>query len=362
LEITKSNRDFLDCLRGASILRVVLGHLGLFWIYRPYSEFFHALLPLLFFVSGAVSFGSFLRSSSVANYLLRRLIGILTPYYVLIALVYGLYLGWNGQFPPSASGESLWRVLFITPMKADTPFPLGQVWYLHALVIITFLALPFFHWARSSIGCLLLPILASLALTALQFVVDSDHRFVWFGHNFYQAFANASFFFFGALYIQTLERWQWQRLLPALCLALLVAMILLVRLSKTPVGLAHHSYAPDLYYVGCAYIALTLLLALRLWLIRALDGVQWLKRFLLYTSKHAYSIFLIHSFFIFAAEEWLGLMNVAQAPLLALAKIALVLSASFAAAPLLTHLCKPVSKWLTARFAPSGKAQAVGGQ
>ncbi len=94
MHIGREQRDFIDCLRGLSILRVVLGHLGLFWLLRPYSEFLHALLPLLFFVSGAVSFGSFLRSDNSGRFLLRRLVLIISPYYALLAVALPLGLFW----------------------------------------------------------------------------------------------------------------------------------------------------------------------------------------------------------------------------------------------------------------------------
>lgn len=86
IDIIGDDRDYLDLVRGISITRVVLVHLGLSWFFSPYSDFIHAFMPLLFFVSGAVSYNSYLRSNSLSVYLFKRLSSIYIPYILVISI------------------------------------------------------------------------------------------------------------------------------------------------------------------------------------------------------------------------------------------------------------------------------------
>lgn len=346
MHIGHDERDFIDCLRGLSILRVVLGHLGLFWILRPYSEFLHALLPLLFLVSGAVSFGSFLRSDNSGRFLLRRLVVIVSPYYVLVALALAAGLLWQQALNYAPSGDALLRLLALNPKKGDLFFPIGQVWFLHALLLITLVSIPLFMLARRAAGVLWLPVMLSLLLGTAQLFTNLSPSLTLLGHNTYQAWSNMGFFFFGAWYMQYHEQRWLAQVLPWLAAGSALIAVLAVRLSGGEVGLSHHSYAPDLYYLACSFCALTLILALKPLLIRLFLALPRLKQFLLFTSVHAYSIFLLHSFFIFASEYWLGLANVSGRPFYALAKIALVLAACYLCCPLLTHLGQRLSNAL----------------
>lgn len=147
--ISPTDALFLDRARGLSILRVVLVHLGLSWFFPPYSQFVHMFLPLLFFVSGAVSFYSFKRAPGVGNYSLRRLLSIVMPYYVIIAGAF-LYVWLTELRLPQFHGSELLDWLFINPDVADMPFPMGQVWFIHAMAIMIILALPVFLASRNS--------------------------------------------------------------------------------------------------------------------------------------------------------------------------------------------------------------------
>ena len=346
MHIGREQRDFIDCLRGLSILRVVLGHLGLFWLLRPYSEFLHALLPLLFFVSGAVSFGSFLRSDNSGRFLLRRLVLIISPYYALLAVALPLGLFWQQALAYTPSMDGVVRLLLLNPKQGDLFFPIGQVWFLHALLLITVVALPLFGLARRAPHWLWLPVIISLLLSTVQLFTNLSPSLTVLGHNSYQAWSNMGFFFFGAWYIQHHEQRWLSSLMPWLAVGAVIMAIGGLQLSGGAVGLSHHSYAPNLYYLGCSFTVLALILALQAPLIRLFFALPRLKQFLLFTSVHAYSIFLLHSFFIFASEYWLGLANVSSRPLHALAKVLLVLVACYLCCPLLTRF----SQWLGNRL------------
>ena len=53
ISFSREDSQFLAYLRSLSILVIVFGHIGLFWVYKPYSEFLHVFIPIFFFISGA---------------------------------------------------------------------------------------------------------------------------------------------------------------------------------------------------------------------------------------------------------------------------------------------------------------------
>ncbi|MBQ1783468.1 MAG: acyltransferase [Gammaproteobacteria bacterium] len=349
MKISEETRDYLNSLRGVSILRVVLGHLGLFWLFPPYSEFFHALLPLLFFVSGAVSYGSYLRSTSNGSYLYRRMISIATPYYAIIAIavIGGLALNQQASLPMP---DSLLRLILIIPKNGDLFFPIGQVWFIHAMIVIVVLSLPFFILSKASRKWLLPPIVISLLLGAAEFSSSIYRELFLAGHNMYQPIANAGFFFLGALYITYTNHPKMLR--TALTAALFCALgaAALPYSFQIEIGLASHSYAPDIYYLLCSFFAVATIIAMRNIILSVLYRLTYIRLFLDYTSTHAYSIFMTHSFFIFACEKWLGLLSVKESPITAATKIALVVGASWMTAPIATALTKNLSSLLLPKF------------
>ena len=86
-DISPQNQHYINVMRGISIIRVVLAHLGLSWFFSPYSQYIGILFPVLFFVSGAVSFYSFSRASGIIEYLIKRLVLVLTPFYLFSAVI-----------------------------------------------------------------------------------------------------------------------------------------------------------------------------------------------------------------------------------------------------------------------------------
>lgn len=67
--LSHTDSTFLLYLRSLSIFIIVFGHVGGFWVFKPYSEFLQVFVPMFFFISGAVSFYSFNRSSNLTDYL-----------------------------------------------------------------------------------------------------------------------------------------------------------------------------------------------------------------------------------------------------------------------------------------------------
>lgn len=360
MKISEETRDYLNSLRGVSILRVVLGHLGLFWLFPPYSEFFHALLPLLFFVSGAVSYGSYLRTTSNGSYLYRRLVGIAAPYYAIIFA--GLLIGFLGNISASQpTFDSILRILSITPKSGDVFFPIGQVWFIHALVLIVVFGLPFFMLSRNNLLWLFPPIIVSLIVAIIEFFSSIYGSFFVAGHNLYQPVVNAGFFFLGALYITQVNHPKLKPIVIGAAVLTGLGATAVPLVFQTDVGLSSHAYAPDIYYLLCSLFAIALVVIMRKIIISVIYNLSYVKSALDFVSTHAYSIFMTHSFFIYASEEWLGLMSVKGSLVAIVAKVSIVLAASFATAPVATAMTKKLSSFLLANLSlakPTGARPA----
>ncbi|RBP25682.1 surface polysaccharide O-acyltransferase-like enzyme [Marinobacter pelagius] len=342
-DLSKSERVFIDRIRGLSIIRVVLVHLGLSWIYTPYSQFVHNLLPLLFFVSGAVSFYSLSRSNGFGLYLIKRLLSIVGPFYVIALSAMVVFWIYNYQFPTFNIKEIV-RWLTIIPESSDTPFPMGQIWFVHAMVIIVLITVPFLVMARSSSLPLLFLIVLSIVLSVFHQAIGVSNNFSILGHNFYQGLVNVGFFVFGALYYKRLEFFDFKCLFGLLIVSITVALTNVFWLN-VDVNMANHTYAPDTYYLSGSYSAIIFVLLLKRLINKILDNWSLADSVVLFFSKHAYSVFIVHSFSIYFLETKFGLVNVIDNPALAAVKVASVFIISAAISVPVTW----VTNWVTGK-------------
>lgn len=344
LTIPPEERAFIDRLRGLSIIRVVLVHLGLSWFYPPYSQFFHNLLPVLFFVSGAVSYYSCLRSNSGRRYLFRRSLSMVGPFYVIAFFSLIVYWALTTTVPGFDIGAIL-RWITIIPNSEDTPFPMGQIWFIHAMVIIVFLSFPIFLMSKYSVFPLVLCILASAALSVSQQVFDINDYFYIMGHNLYQGMVNLGFFAFGALYYRKMEKLQAGRIFSLLIFSLSIVLFNIFVLD-VDVNMANHSYSPDSYYLAASYCAIFLVILAKRLINYLCNSLHWLDAFILFYSKHAYSVFIVHSFSVFWLEQQFQLTDVKTDPLLGVIKLVLVFLISSMLAIPSTWLSKKLTNWL----------------
>lgn len=137
--LLKYDSEFLLVLRSLSILVIVFGHVGGFWVYRPYSEFLHVFVAIFFFISGAVSYNGFLKSKSIATYIKKRAVGLLVPYYGICIISLVLYVSIYLSLP-AFSWRNFLKWITIIPNNSIMTFPVGQVWFLHALMIISLIS------------------------------------------------------------------------------------------------------------------------------------------------------------------------------------------------------------------------------
>lgn len=347
--ILSDDRLFLDRLRGMSILRVVLAHLGLSWFYPPYSHYVSIFLPILFFVSGAISLPIFLRAQSTFQYTVKRISSVLAPYYIIavaIILLGFIFIPGNITF----SIEEAWRWLFIMPKSTDAHFPIGQVWFLRSLAVIVLLSIPVYLMSLRRPDLLLIPVAVSILLSTCQLYQEIHQYFYLFGFNLYQPLANAGFFFFGSWYYWRGGIPGWSLVTGALVLALTSALVLLT--SEFTYHLKEHLFSPTFYYVGLSFSAIFIVLALKKPIQLVLDKMAIIDRFVHVLSDNAYAVFILHSLMVALVERYLGLVDVARDWRLAALKIFIVIVSTIIIAIPVTILTKKVSRSVAAAVKP----------
>lgn len=336
--LSAQDSEYVNYLKGASILRVVLVHLGLSWIYLPYSSYIGIFLPVLFFCSGFICISLFLRRKTTKAYLIKALIGCVTPFY----LIYILSLALKSTFAEiDLSVEHLFRVILLSPSSDQMPYPLGQIWYLRVLLFCLILSPLIFTISANKHYLVLIPAITGLVLSSFQFFIPFGKELNLFGHSFFQELVYSSYFFVGAYCF--LSNWRAKLREIAYLLGLCsMALITIVLLTDTSKNLSDHAYYPDIYYYlfGLAGILVCLLIADIIQpLIQRLSAIEILLN---YFAKHSYGIFLIHSLLIVVTEELFGWRGIGENWKIAIYKIITVLVGSAVLAYPITAASKAI--------------------
>lgn len=318
-EISPEDRYFLDIIRGLSITRVVLVHLGLSWFFTPYSEYIHTLLPLLFFVSGAVSYGSFKRSSSALGFIKKRLISIYAPYALLIIILFlsrWIYLG----YIPDVNYSAVYNYLTMNVAQIKYPiFPLGQVWFLHSLAIIIIVSTFLFIVYKRFKSIYLCVIALSIFLAFIQFKFNIHDEMFFLGHNFYHPFVYIGFFIFGSWYYSRKNIFSKTKLTLLCIISFLTFVVCLKSLSDINMGL--HSSKPDIYYISLSYFFVFLTLLFDDFIVKVTNSKAYIKIFIIFMGRHSYSVFLLHSLVLWFVHNIIGVGSVSGLPHMAVVKI-----------------------------------------
>ena len=270
--LLQKDRDFLSYLKGLSIFVIVFGHVGGFWVFRPYSEFLHVFIPIFFFISGAVSFLSFNRTSGVKEYYLKRFSRLLIPYCLLCILCLVVFLIINRRFPLFDIVNIL-KWIQIRPTSDMTPFSIGQVWFLHTLFFVTLLSPIYF-----------------------------------FGNNLYKPIVHSSFYIFGIICFGTKRIRNLKFLIPFFIFCL-VSSVCLVYLFNLNIDYGFHIFAPDIYYVLGSFAAIVAMLIFYEYFVKLIQYNVVIDKIFTFFHKNTFSIFLLHTFSIYLAEEIVGLAN-----------------------------------------------------
>lgn len=328
--------EFLAVLRAVSIVVIVFGHVGGFWIYPPWSELLQVFVPIFFFISGAVSYSSYLKSTSTVSYVTRRIVGILIPYYGVCFLALLVYVASHTEFPPF-SLSNLIKWMAIIPSNAIMPFPLGQVWFLHTLLVL-FLVSPvlFFLHQKHSVAFALL-LCCSVIASATQLIQNIGPLFIVAGNDLFKPLVHGIFFCVGFLVLDS-PKWRSRYISSAIIGAMFLLCIVLVKTLGLNSDYAQHTIFPDLYYVSGSLGAIWLFLLLQSPTMRLYSALPRVTHvctgFLFY---HTFSIYLLHTFSIYFVEGVFGLVNPPEKTLSSgIIKFTLVLASTLMLAPMLT--------------------------
>lgn len=304
--LSHEDSRFLAYLRGVAILAIVVVHLG-GWVLPPYTEFLVVFVPVFFFLSGAVSYYSFQRAQSTLNYLAKRLVGMFLPYYLLCVFWLVVYVAVNSALP-AFSGHDLLCWLTIRPANSAMLFSLGQVWFLHTLVVILVASPVFFELFRRAPRILAAIMILPIALATTQMFCDIDNYFYLAGNNFYKPIVHSFFFVLGCVFFAS-PGIRKKSLLTGLALVALLASCCLVELFRVDINCSEHTFAPDLYYVAVSLCAIAVLLISQPLLLGVCDKIHLADITLKFLHRYTFPIFLLHSFAVYVSEELFGLVH-----------------------------------------------------
>jgi peptidoglycan/LPS O-acetylase OafA/YrhL len=309
-ELLLNDSKFLASFRAISIFVIVFGHVGGFWVFRPYSEFLHVFVPIFFFLSGAVSFFSYNRTHRITEYYEKRFLGLLVPYYLLCILSLFVFVVINKQLPTPDMSYFL-KCIQIRPSNAIMPFSFGQVWFLHTLFFITLMSPLYFFLQR--INKYILPLIMTIIvmLSGVQLILDIDNYFIIAGNNLYRPLIHSSFYIFGIICFSS-DRVNRLNFLAPFFVFCVVVSVFLVYFLNLNIDYAFHIYAPDLYYVLGSLSAIIAALIVKNNFVKLIQHSRLLEKILWFFHKHTFSIFLLHTFSIFISEELFGLVDPPQ--------------------------------------------------
>jgi peptidoglycan/LPS O-acetylase OafA/YrhL len=305
--ISPADSKFLAYLRALSIFVIVFGHVGGFWVFKPYSEFLHVFVPVFFFISGAVSYYSFNRAPSTLAYYKKRLVGLLVPYYLLCLLSLAVYIATRHHFP-SVDINSLWRWLQIRPSNAIMVFPVGQVWFLHTLFFITAVSPLIFKLYNQHKGAVYILVLLLLLFSTTNSFLNVNKALHIFDNNLYKPVIHSIFYIFGMLSFSN-DSIRTKKNLFALFGAGILFSIISVYFFGVSVDYNDHINAPGIYFVSGSVAAISLLLLFARALPKLIDSIKPLKIGANFFYRHTFSIYLLHTFAIFLAENIFGLVE-----------------------------------------------------
>jgi fucose 4-O-acetylase-like acetyltransferase len=337
-----SDSEYLKVLRALSIVMIVFGHVGGAWFYRPWTEFISIFVAIFFFISGAVSYNGFLKSYTTKDYLIKRIIGLIVPYYItcLIALI--VYIFVNASLP-AVSANNLLRWITISPRLDMMPFQLGQIWFLQTLMIITLISpILFITYMRYKIIFIIF-LCCSVVASAFQLKYNIAPLFDFNYLNLFKPLVYSLFYCVGFIIIDKPRLrtpvFTWS----ASGLLLLISILLVKTLHLNP----DYGYQPfpNLYYVTGSLCAIWIFLLLKSFIMNIYTASPIIQKIVIFLFYNTFAIFLLHTFSIFIAEDILGIVNPLQKTITyGIFKLSVVLVITLAIVPVFTKISSMITE------------------
>lgn len=302
--LNKKDKEYILYLRSVAILVVVFGHVGGFWIFRPYSEFLHVVIPIFFFLSGVVNHYSYKKTGSLTSYYFKRFSRLLIPYYLLCGLSLTVYISIYHTFPVF-NFEKLSQWLLIRPGNNIMVFPVGHVWFIQTLFFILLFSPVYFYLKKVRMGLLVLTLISIIMLASLQVWIDISNRFYIFNNNLYLAVFHSFFFIIGINYSdEYIKKNPLNIFLIAAC-CLLIA-VTLIFYFKVDVDLGNHTFKPDIYYLSVSLFHIIVFLVLKDKIVHMINSRILIKKMLFFINDHIFAVYLLHTFAIYLSEIFFG--------------------------------------------------------
>lgn len=349
LQLEDSN--YLKILRSISIFAIVFGHVGGFWMYPPWSEFLNVFVPVFFFLSGAVSYNGFIREGNVFQYLSRRIIGLLVPYYGICIIAFAVFIIENRAFPVF-NVVNLARWVTVTPGNSIMPFPLGQVWFLHTLIVITIISPLLFWLYRKHLLIFVILLCGSLSISAVPMILNFSPSFEIFGQNLFKPAVHLLFFCLGFVVFDS-NKFRSPVVSSMIVVVCIAVSVVIVKMFNVNPSYAKHTYSPDLYYVVGSIGAIFLFIFMQPYIVRVFKCFpSFVMNISEFFFKHTFAIYLLHSLSIFFVENVFGLVHPKEKTVLyGVVKLILVLFFTLMLSPLFTSItCVIVNKMRTVLF------------
>jgi hypothetical protein len=343
--LSRTDSDFLKDLRGFAILMVVLAHIGAMWFLLPYSSFIATLAPIFFFASGAGNYYSYSSKQSIYVYFLRRVAGLLVPYYLFCIVVLGFFIVQNNRFP-TIDVPSLVSWLVMKPGRDISPFPVIQLWFLRTLAIVLLISPLLFWGLKASRSITVTWMAAILFLSSIQQGGLNSPLLKAIGLDAYRALFYSLFFLAGAIYYSKKHIFSNRVLIFTLTGAIAVSF-LLVKLFRQQVSVLYHVEVTDLYFAATSTSILLVFLLTRdlsLRIVKKLPGLSWFLGFL---NTQSLSILVLHTLAIYLCENMFGgALSKGSGLVYAAVKATVTLSITFVLSVPFTILSNAVGKRL----------------
>lgn len=333
------DRDYLNFLRGASILRVMLAHLGLSWFYPPYSQYIGIFLPIFFFVSGAVYYNSIANNRKRSYAFLNRYIVLTLPFFI-----FTLPYIFNESLLTGFDVITVISFLLAWPDLSIYPFNMKQLWFINALIIMFFASHYLFKASKQRGRFILLAYVISLFYIAYSDGKNLPHFYAQFDwiralnmpNQLHQILSLFNFYLAGALYYIYKPVAQNINRIILIPIAILCGFMYLG--LDDGIQMKRFLFERNLYFTAFSYWALSLTLFLQPYL-KALVYQRQVFSFFNLLSQNSYSLFLIHTAILFAVEHLFSLHTLTDSPLLAILRLVIVIALSCFLAPYFTALC-----------------------
>lgn len=348
---TLSHKDslFLSRLRAASILVIIFGHTGGFWLLGSFGEALTLAIPLFFFLSGAIAFYSHGMVLSQKIFIQKRIISLLVPYYLICFIALLIFIFENQAIPKfSVQKVVLW--LTLSPSDDISPFNLGQVWFLRCLVLISLLS-PLIFKVRL-IKNIHLIFIIPVILSSVQLLYNVGVAFRAIDNRTYITIIYF-FFYSGGLIFFSKKTRPSPKCLFVTGICCLTVMPILIAFGVQE-NLGPHSFYPDLYYLMAGTAFITILFSLQTQLLKV-SNPPFIDFTLQFCFKHTFALYLLHSLAIFLAEKILLAVKIGlDHGILAfgLTKLTIVLGLSSLMAIPFTTATKMTTKWLLQHLVP----------